>query len=245
MSKYQLGNQSFNTWKDVIAHAQSILHKGTRVLVGDELQFAKDLLGFHPRKQKKTQNGVSAIKVDRTPFFTYKNLHCFVLVDNKGNEDAFSYNKCSPRTIDRREKVVKSIDNKTRLKCYRESIFYQTQKAKKILLKESSVCACCGSDNDLQVDHKTKSFISIVNEFEAFYKPNRYPTVQKFDKGYVVCEFKKTRKVFTAFIEAWQLYHDSHADYQILCGSCNFKKQDGVRYRPYIKKELSNELKSA
>lgn len=244
MSKYQLGNRLFNTWEDVKAHARSILHRGPTTLAGNDLEFAKDLLEFHPHKQKKKRGGVLTIKVGYPEFQMYHNYCCFVIVDTKGNEQDFSYKKCSPNSLKNKDKVLGSLQNRSRLESYRESVLDQVQKAKRYLFSNSQSCSCCGSTANLQVDHKSKSFISIVNEFESFYKPDKYPTIERCDSIHTY-RFKKSRKTFTAFIEAWQLYHDSHADYQILCGSCNFKKQDGVRYRPYIKKELSNELKSA
>lgn len=204
------------------------------MLIGDDLKFAKDLLEFHPHKQKKKRGGISTIKVGYPEFPVHSQHCCFVIVDAKGKEQDFSYKKCSPRSLKSKDKVINSLENRSRLESYRESVFDQVQKAKKHLFENNPSCSCCGSTANLQVDHKSKSFISIVNEFELFYKPDKYPTIERCDSIHTY-RFKKTRKAFTAFIEAWQLFHNNQADYQILCSSCNFKKQDGVRYRPYKK----------
>jgi hypothetical protein len=244
MNKYQLGNQSFNTWEDVKDHARSMLAKGARILTGNDLKFAKDLLEFHPHKRKKKRDGVSTIKVGYPEFPAVSQYCCFVIVDAKGNEQDFSYKKCSPRSIKNRDKVINSIENRSRLESYRESVFYQVQKAGESLFANKSACSCCGSNVKLQIDHKSKSFISIVNQFELSYKPEKYPTIERCDSVHTY-RFKKTRKIFTAFIEAWQLFHDNQADYQILCSDCNLKKQDGVRYRPYKKVSETDEVTTA
>lgn len=241
MSKYHLGNQSFNTWEDVTKHARLLLLKGIRTLTGNDLQFVLDLLEFHPRKHEKTQNGISAIVVDYTPYFTNSGLYGFAIIDSKGIKDFFSYKKCLSKYSGHRRKIVESISYTERISCYREAVSYQAQKVKSDLLKTDSICNCCGSSSNLQVDHKTKSFISIVNEFEEFYKPDRYPTVEKADSGYTVYQFKQTKKTFTDFINAWQVFHNSQADYQILCRSCNARKgSSGSKYHPYVKDGLKN-----
>jgi 5-methylcytosine-specific restriction endonuclease McrA len=84
-----------------------------------------------------------------------------------------------------------------------------------------SVCIRCGATKNLSVDHKTKSFTKIASEFRILFPRLNYEISNKHDGGGWVLNNSSVEA-------AWQEYHQKHADYQILCRSCNSAK--GARH---------------
>lgn len=72
------------------------------------------------------------------------------------------------------------------------------------------ICVECGSDSRLGVDHKSTPFCEIV---ESFISEHSEPDIEYGNTGWQLVSPK-------AFLE----FHDSVADYQVLCISCNSKK---------------------
>lgn len=227
-AKYRLGLENFKNWSEVIARAKAILAKGARTLKGRDLKFAVDLLSYHPSYEAKTRDGVKGIKVDAPAFGSY---FCFVVVDDNGNEQDFSYKKCTPTGKQNKEKANKSIQLNLRLKCYREAIQPQILEHWESITNKK--CCICKTRFSLQVDHKTKSFVTLVSEFEAFYKPDKYPTMERCDSIQTI-RFKRSKSEYVKFICEWQKFHRKNADFQLLCSTCNLKKQDGSRYKSYV-----------
>lgn len=226
--KYILGGEGFQNWEQVITKIRTILHKGARVLNGSELAFALDLLEYHPNKDKKKIDGIKNIKVGVPEFGSW---FCFIIVDLNGNEQDFSYKKCTPTGAKNATKAKDSISKTTRLKCYREAI--QPQISDYWENTANKQCSCCKSRFKIQVDHKEPSFALLVNNFEQQHQPQEYPKFERCDNVQTV-RFSRSTNKNMRFIAAWQEFHQANAVYQLLCATCNLQKQDGVRYKPYL-----------
>jgi hypothetical protein len=77
------------------------------------------------------------------------------------------------------------------------------------------ICAKCRSNADLTVDHMCIPFDTLANNFLS-----KYTTLPKLEKRGHVCE------VFSddCIRDDWLRFHNSQANYQILCRSCNASK---------------------
>jgi hypothetical protein len=227
-AKYTLGKNSFFTWEEVNKQAKAILSKGARTLKGRELSFILDLLEYHPNSEFKKQDGIQAIEVGVPEYGT---CFCFVIVDNNNNRQDFSYTKCTPTGKRNRDKALKSINRAAMLKAYREAVAPQTSEFFK--QQKDRKCACCGVRFNIQVDHSFPSFVALVNDFEASYKPTFYPKLERCDTVQTI-RFKRRDRKSLIFLVAWQKFHAANAQFQLLCGTCNLKKQDGTRYKPCL-----------
>lgn len=233
-NKYTLGKESFRTWGDVRNHAKQILSKGRRKLRGKNFLFILDLLSYHPYCKEKTEHGVKLIKVDNP---NYGNGLCFVIVDNNGKEEDFSHYKCTPGKD--KEKVIKAIQQRERLECYRDAIRPQILDFR--TSDSVTKCAICNKNfheikknNKIQVDHRSKSFVTLVSEFESQYRPKIYPTPKRCKDSIQTISFCTDNPEDINFVNSWQKYHKDNADFQMVCAGCNMRKQDGSRYKPYI-----------
>lgn len=228
--KYVLGGKGFRTWeKEVVPEVKRILHKGARTLQGYELAFALDLLEYHPHKDLKKRDGVRNIKVGAPEKGSW---FCFIIVDLNGNEQDFSYKKCTPTALKNKDKALASINTQQILKCYREAIQPQIQDYWESNTEKQ--CNCCKSRFKIQVDHKEPSFVTLVNQFEHLFKPLSYPKMERCDSVQTT-RFTRGSNNSMKFIAAWQEFHAENAVYQFLCSTCNLKKQDGSRYSPFKK----------
>lgn len=81
----------------------------------------------------------------------------------------------------------------------------------------AAICVACGSDKNTSVDHKSRSFSKIAHEFLT-KNPRVDCSVSNDGVGF---GWKLAQQ---ATLDAWLKYHKDHADYQILCTSCNSKK---------------------
>lgn len=77
------------------------------------------------------------------------------------------------------------------------------------------VCVVCGTTSLITVDHKKLPFKKIAMAFCAEQGTVEL-TNDATGAGWVI----KSSQV----LDAWQAFHKRHADYQILCRSCNSKK---------------------
>ena len=229
-SKYKLGGCDFRTWEEVHAKAKSILAKGKRNLNSDEQAFILDLLEYHPHARKKKHGGIDRVIVG-LPEYGYGS--CFRLVRPDGSEVDFSYKKCVATTKKDRKKAIANNEKQERLKAYRQAVEVQTLEYRS-RMDANSCCVFCGSQNELEIDHSDPTFIELVNGFEQHFRPEKYPPLEQVQSLNPI-RFKQTRKAYKQFISGWLEYHQIHAQYQILCGSCNNRKQKGTRYSPFIK----------
>jgi 5-methylcytosine-specific restriction endonuclease McrA len=79
------------------------------------------------------------------------------------------------------------------------------------------ICAACGTDKLLSVDHKTKSFTKLAANFRTEFSKLDYELSNDNDGSGWRLKHQQTDS-------AWREYHKKLADYQILCRSCNSAK---------------------
>ena len=94
----------------------------------------------------------------------------------------------------------------------RNSVKHQVEMYK---ATSSQACSVCGGHINLQVDHKTKPFSVIKNEFIK-KNPNIIHAIESRGHGWYI--------FWPELKDSWQKFHEAHADYQMLCLSCNSKK---------------------
>lgn len=226
--KYTLAGKSFHNWDTVISEAQSILQKGVRMLESDDFQFILELLSYHPVHQENIKLGVKYIRVGIPVYGFYS---CFIFADLSGKEQDFSYRKCTPIGKKDPNRAKQTMYKSMRLECYREAVrhhikeYYSEQTVKQ--------CCICGTTTNLQVDHKCPSFAEIVNNFEQHFKPTIYPRTDRCSSVQTIQFSQKTRHELN-FVIHWRLYHRENSNFQLLCSGCNNKKQDTVKYQPYL-----------
>jgi hypothetical protein len=113
---------------------------------------------------------------------------------------------------------VKAIDGYNFSKNVTYALRQAIQKQMKAYaLGSSKYCVKCGATDFLSVDHKTKAFTKIAAEFRVKSPQLDYYITNDLDgSGW---------KLKSSAVELlWQQYHEQHADYQILCRSCNSRK---------------------
>ena len=113
---------------------------------------------------------------------------------------------------------VKAIDGYNFSKNVTQALRQAVKKQINAYASEASKhCAKCGTTELLSVDHKTKSFTKIAAEFRVKFPQLDYYITNELDgSGW--------RLKSSAVELLWQQYHEQHADYQILCRSCNSRK---------------------
>ncbi|RAV34784.1 DCL family protein [Corynebacterium heidelbergense] len=90
---YTLGGLSFNTKKEVCAHASAVLNRAAldKFLHGPDARFACDLLAHHPDASRKRGVGVIGITVVHIADWGTRN---FRVVRRDGSVDNWSIKKC-------------------------------------------------------------------------------------------------------------------------------------------------------
>jgi hypothetical protein len=101
----------------------------------------------------------------------------------------------------------------------REAIGYQTR-LWKALQPKPWLCATCQTSALLQVDHNGTPLKTIIDTFleqSANTAPDR--SLWGFNARTHAPRLPKG-----AFVQNWRAYHNAHAQYQLLCRSCNARK---------------------
>lgn len=206
----ELGGIYFKTLKERDEYISSLLNKGLRVLEGQELAVAFDLLLLHPDADNKIGLGVKQIEVrwsrQRTHF-------CFWVVREDGTIDDFSYEKCKYR-LDR-------LIVKRRESAYREAVVDQTWKYRFVQNKSKQFCEICKSDQDLQVDHDKPLFSSLISDFEK----NRTDIPKEFQDATGTYFSKRFCEKDSEYQQSWQQYHQQHAVLRLLCKEHNLTRK--------------------
>ena len=79
-------------------------------------------------------------------------------------------------------------------------------------ISSNQTCAICGCNDKLHVDHKSKPFSLIKNEFIEKH-PHIVHSIESHGYGWHIA--------WPELKSAWQTFHEGNADYQMLCASCN------------------------
>lgn len=103
-------------------------------------------------------------------------------------------------------------------KAFRNAIYNHIKLWRKI--NKPGICSNCNTINNLQVDHKTPSFIQLTNNFLNFPENKNVPVLFTYHKY-----GNKFRKEDYLFKKRWQNYHNKNCILQWLCKSCNLSKK--------------------
>lgn len=106
----------------------------------------------------------------------------------------------------------------------REAIVCQPR-AWKRSQKHSHICATCGSNQNIQVDHKVVPFQDIMDGFMALGHTAPESTDWSYNPKTHAPRLPKG-----LFVQHWQRYHKERAQYQFLCRSCNSQKGRKTNY---------------
>lgn len=157
--------------------------------------------------------GILAIQRRLNPKYPSDTRHLYVCIN--GDWDSKSWTKSiNPPAQYAEEKQV-----------MRAAIVSDTQE----YLEECGIACCehCESEDNLQVDHSDPAFDTIAKAyFEAFGVPKIADSHLRV--GYVFAE-QSTEA-------SWIAFHTAHANYQILCRSCNASKGKGKAVKREILK---------
>jgi 5-methylcytosine-specific restriction endonuclease McrA len=220
-----LGGITFKTWLAVKEHTKKILAEGCRELRGKDLEFAKDLVKYHPEAEKKLAKGILSIRVGVPEYGSY---FCFKLTNNENQERDFSHKKCIPLTKKNKELSLLSAKKTDLLKAYRHAVIYQTKEFWENT--EPKICKICRSSIKIQVDHVIP-LVTLVNRFELIHSIIEHPQmVRPHDHTYPL-KFSISKRDSAIFVEKWQGFHTKEAKLQLLCQKCNLSKgSQGERY---------------
>ena len=207
---YLLNGTEYKTKEDVKRNIQlKIKQVGLAVIDNSHADFSffNGLFVEHENYEIKRGCGVKRFHIRKNPMnYAEKTLY---VERTDGSEDSWSYKACI------------GIKKNDLTEAMRHSIKPFTQEFKK---NSILTCCKCGVKNlnsiDYHTDHKTIPFSKIKNDFLTINKP---PTKFIKNKIYNNMEFSPDDYKYK---EAWTEYHNSIADYQILCKDCNLQKSD-------------------
>ena len=169
--------------------------------------FFRELFHRHPDKERKGIDKLIDIRIDIYPMGGYQ----LRIVKEDKTLDTVSWDTCVKQKV---EPYCRKLNE-----AFRSAIDDQIHKFHS--LHEHDPCAHCGSVNNLSVDHITH-FAKLKYEFLQLH-PNPPKELGK-NKLQQACfldadyEYKKL----------WKTYHKDHADLQILCITCNLKREKWI-----------------
>lgn len=171
-----------------------------------EFPFFKDLIELHENRHIKIGCGIKRFHIRRNPMnYSARTLW---IERTDGSEDTWSYKACLN---------IKQNDLTAAL---RSTISSQVELVR--MFRKSQCCYCNTLSGPFHVDHKTIPFSKIKDDF---LKNVKLPIPKNFQKDsiYFKVLFLDTDKEFK---KEWFDFHQSKADYQILCATCNQEKSN-------------------
>lgn len=210
----KLVNKEFKTKKELEFFTRSFLEKndGATIKEGEHgFNFLSDLVKRHPEKKTKIIGKIKLFKIERN-----FGGHIALSLQDEKEYKSISWIKCI---------TAKKSDSLASLKAAcRQAVTDQVQEYKTENYYDDMPCPSCGKPiserKKAHVDHKTRSFMDLFNEFTG--KQDKLPTEFR-SLGNHLCHIFKDEDAIMH--EAWKQYHLDNADYQILCASCNIKKK--------------------
>lgn len=172
-----------------------------------DFKFFKDLISLHENRHIKIGCGIKQFHIRRNPM-NFKERTLWV-ERTDGSEDTWSYKAC----LD-----IKQNDLTAALR----SAIGQFTTMYKMSLPKLSCCYCNTYCGPFHVDHKTIPFSKIKDDFLKNVKLSIPKNFQK-DSIYFNVMFLDSN---LDFLNEWVSYHNKHADYQILCATCNQEKSN-------------------
>lgn len=169
--------------------------------------FFKDLIELHENRNLKIGCGIKRFHIRRNPINYSERTLWIERIDN--TEDTWSYKACLN---------IKQNDLTAALR----SSICQFTTTYKMSLPQLYCCYCSTNSGPFHVDHKTIPFSKIKDDFLKNTKQKIPNTFQK-DSIYFNVIFLDSHR---DFMDEWIAYHNSKADYQILCATCNQEKSN-------------------
>lgn len=129
-----------------------------------------------------------------------------------------SWRKCAHRKKRQVRKDALTDEERNLTSAMRQSVRYQSKRWRRCTTERA--CSLCGSSQNLQVDHKSPTFHHIKQSFLS--KQDRVPSVFGFQRSSCVPVFLKGDSYFK---RKWQQFHHDHAEFRLLCRSCNCSRK--------------------
>ena len=178
----------------------------------------KDLVKYHPTKTIDSAN-LEWLKMKRRPPFNQ--LALFYKYKNNGVEDDISWKLCIRNLyekFDHDDQLTKDIHsafrNESHLRTKTAYFIANTNKTRKG--RRVGICNNCDIQTpDISVDHYPVPYSLI---FDSFVKDNR---IALRDVEVLENENNELKIKDDALASKWFMYHDAHAQYRLLCKSCN------------------------
>ena len=208
-----LADWQFKTKKELTSFMQNALRKsyGKVVYRGEKgFDFLMDLVNRHPRREEKINGEVEYFLIEKNfgghPALSFKDINGVCSI---------SWRKC---VTGRDESWLNQLSM-----AFRQSIKDQIQEYKIANYGPNMSCPLCGSAiedrKQAHVDHKTKSFKELFNEFTGNQK--KLPKEFRSLGNHLCHTFKDEDQILD---RAWKQFHKKHADFQIICAKCNVRK---------------------
>lgn len=172
-----------------------------------DFHFFKDLISLHENRHIKIGCGIKQFHIRHNPMNFNERTLWVERID--GTEETWSYKPC----LD-----IKQNDLTAALR----SSIGQFTTIYKTSLSKLSCCYCNTYCGPFHVDHKTIPFSKIKDDFLKNIKLTIPKKFQK-DSVYFNVMFLDDDKDFE---NEWTKFHNSSADYQILCATCNQEKSN-------------------
>jgi len=211
--KYFIGKVGFATKAEAKPYVKERLReKGYGAVYKTDSLFGliHDILRLHEKYNEKIGAGIDYFSIE--PNAMTQRDYTLLINRTDGTRVNFSWVDC----VDFRQ------PNATLLlgQAMREAIGIYTYNYKK---SQILCCKECGVDNleaqDFHVDHNTVPFRKLKADF---LNSNTLSIPDKFSKN--LNSMTKFRDEDSEFCNKWIDYHNSNADYQILCSKCNYRK---------------------
>jgi hypothetical protein len=192
-------------------------HSPTNEKIGDEMRefFKNYMLDYHPDIWFLE---VDDLWTEPNAIFSHNNFHMRGTINGKRTLcQLISFNKtnASKRDTSQQDRIEKAM---------REAVAKDMMDIKSELLKTQTQCAICAGDLDTQdvgnihIDHTgAREFRDIKNDFLA-----RCPDLVLDEKTYDGAAWRLQDNLDK---QQWRDYHNSQAEIQMVCASCNLRKK--------------------
>jgi len=212
MPTYNIGNKIFTSIKKCTDYVRTELEQhgvGNALPDDPAFKFMMDLLQNHHNVEAKIGCGIKYLTIGKSVIG--KGLTTSITRTDDSHE-YFSWIHCCSLK-------VKTTEQR-RIACMRDAIHFDIGNFRD---SNPKICCLCSSISaeEYHVDHHSPSFEQLS---KAFQKQASSPLPETFDKckSSGLMTFKKEDDLFK---EKWVKYHLTNCSLQILCSTCNLKKQ--------------------
>lgn len=211
--KYFIGSVGFATKAEAKPYVRERLRdKGYGAVYETDGVFhlIHDVLKLHERYNEKVGSGIDYFMIE--PNALTKRDYTIVVHRTDGTSEDMGWSRC----VDFRPRSPNNLLGEA----MREAISHHILEYKK---SQKLICKECGEQNleaqDFHVDHNTIRFRELKADF---LNSTSLSIPEEFSKNNLNME--KFRLEDKEFCNSWIQYHNSRADYQILCRKCNSHK---------------------